>query len=146
MIRKAQCACGRVSAVVNGDPTKVLMCHCDYCQRRTGSIFGVTCYFLHDQVLELNGETKVFSKSANSIGIQYEFCPNCGTTVHWTYGEAMEAAYPGMSKFRGFAVGCFVDKAFPAPSRELQRQYAHRWLPEVPRVETFDGFPDASTT
>lgn len=141
MIRTARCACGSVSAVVEGDPTQVYVCHCDYCQRRTGSVFQVSCYFPHQQVLELSGETRFFSNSTNSIGIQYEFCPTCGTTVHWTYGAAMEAAYPGMSKFRGFAVGCFVDKNFPAPMAELQRQYAHHWVPKIPGVDSFDRFP-----
>jgi len=142
MIRKAQCPCGQVSAVVTGNPARVLMCHCDYCQKRTGSVLSVSCYFPHDQVLELNGETRVFSNSASSIGIRYEFCPNCGTTVHWTYGEAMEEAYPGMAKFRGFAVGSFVDKDFPMPEFELQRQYAHHWVPEFPGIVTFESFGD----
>jgi len=140
MIRKAQCACGQVSAVVQGDPAKVFVCHCDYCQRRTGSILAATCYFPHEGVLELNGETRTFSQSANSIGIVYEFCPNCGTTVHWSYGPAMEASFPGMSKFRGFAVGCFVDPDFPAPSVDHQRQYAHHWMPEFPGVPSFDNY------
>ena len=142
MIRKAQCACGQVSAVVSGDPARVVMCHCDYCQRRTGSVLAVTCYYPHERVLELNGETRVYSGSANSIGIQYEFCPGCGTTVHWTYGDAMEQAYPGMKQYRGFAVGCFVDKDFPPPQMELQRQYKHHWVPEFPGVPGSAAFGD----
>ena len=142
MNRRAECACGQVSAVVSGDPAKVFVCHCDYCQKRTGSVFNVSCYFCNDQVLELNGDTRTFSRSANSIGIIYEFCPACGTTVHWSYGEAMIARYPEMANFRGFAVGCFVDPDFPAPTIEHQRQYAHHWVPEIPNVVKFDGFAD----
>ncbi len=142
MIRRAECACGKVSAVVEGEPARVLMCHCDYCQKRTGSVFSVSCYYPEESILELSGETKSFSDSANSIGIQYNTCPNCGTTVHWTYGEAMKKRYPGMSDFRGFAVGCFVDRNFPAPEFELQRQYAHHWVPEFPETRTFNDFGD----
>ena len=107
---------------------------------------GVTCYYPQDRVLELNGETKIFSESENSLGIEYEFCPTCGTTVHWSYGAAMEAKYPGLSKLRGFAVGCFVDKDFPPPQVELQRQYAHHWVPAMPGVITFDDFGDSDST
>jgi len=142
MIRRSECACGQVSAVVEGEPANVLMCHCDYCQRRTGSVFNVSCYYPKERVSELNGETKVFSDSTNSIGIQYNFCPHCGTTVYWTYGEAMERNFPGMSEFIGFAVGCFVDKEFPAPRFEQQRQYAHHWVPECSQATTFDDFGD----
>lgn len=140
MKRKTQCACGRVSAILEGDPERVFICHCDYCQKRTGSVLGVTCYYAHEKVLALNGETKVFSESANSIGIQYEFCPNCGTTVHWTYGEDMLRKFPELAHYRGFAVGCFTDQDFPAPQVELQRQYAHHWVPEMPVVKSFQDF------
>ena len=146
MKRTAQCACGQVSAVVEGDPIKVFVCHCDYCQKRTGSVFGVTCYYPHERILELNGKTRVFAESANSIGIQYEFCPNCGTTVHWSYGPAMVKKYPALSQYRGFAVGCFADKSFPGPDIEVQRQYAHSWVPDLPVEITFDDFGDQKTT
>ena len=146
MIRRTECACGQVSAVVEGDPISVFVCHCDYCQKRTGGVFAVTCMYPQDKVLDLNGETKIFSKSANSMGIQYEFCPYCGTTVHWTYGDKMEESFPGISKYRGFSVGCFADMNFPAPKIEHQRQYMHHWMPEIPRVLKFDQFADPSIT
>ena len=142
MIRKTECACGQVSVFVEGDPARVFICHCDYCQKRTGSVFGVTCMYPLDRVLEVNGETNVYSHSAHSIGIRYEFCPRCGTTVHWSYGELMEESFPGISKFRGFAVGCFVDKNFPQPVIEHQRQYMQHWVPDIPGVLKFDSFAD----
>lgn len=146
MIRKTQCACGQVNAVVEGEPSRVFVCHCDYCQKRTGSVFQVSCYFPHERVLELNGDTVTFSTSPGSIGILYEFCPRCGTTVHWTYGVEMERSYPGMSRFRGFAVGCFADPAFPTPQIEFQKRYAHHWVPALPVVHSFSDFgnPDLS--
>ncbi len=55
----------------------------------------------------------------------------------------MEQAYPGMQRFRGFAVGCFVDKDFPPPQAELQRQYRHHWLPEIPGLPGSEAFGDA---
>jgi hypothetical protein len=58
----------------------------------------------------------------------------------------MEEQYPGMSKFRGFAVGCFVDRDFPAPTIELQRQYAHHWVPDFTKLQNFDDFGDPSIT
>ncbi len=139
MKRIAECACGKVSAVVEGEPVRVITCHCDYCQKRTGSVFQVSCWFPHDRVIELNGETKVFAESPNSIGVRYEFCPNCGSTVHWTL-DAVEEYFPGISRFRGFAVGCFVDKDFPMPDVDVQTQYRHHWVPSISDVPSFDAF------
>lgn len=139
MNRKAECACGKVSAVVEGDPVRVLSCHCDYCQKRTGSVFQVSCWYPHDRVIELNGETKTFSDSANSIGVGYNFCPNCGSTVYWTF-DKMEEFLPGISRFLGFAVGCFADKNFPKPDVDVQNQYRHHWVPEFPGIAAYDAF------
>ncbi len=139
MNRRAECACGKVSAIVEGDPVRVLACHCDYCQKRTGSVFQVSCWYPHDRVIELNGETKIFGDSPNSVGIAYNFCPNCGTTVYWTM-EKSEKYFPGISRFLGFAVGCFVDKTFPKPEVNVQVQYRHHWVPEFPDIPTYDAF------
>jgi hypothetical protein len=140
MKRKSACACGQVSAVVEGDPLKVTMCHCDYCQQRSGSVFQVSAWYPRDRVLELSGETKSFSGSPNSLGIEYEFCPNCGSTVHWTF-DALDQAFPGMGQIQAFAVGCFADKDFPAPELEFQTQYKHCWLAPFAGVESFEEAP-----
>ena len=44
MTRTAQCGCGRVRISVDGEPLLVGACHCDFCQKRTGSIFAVQAY------------------------------------------------------------------------------------------------------
>ena len=142
MQRKTECACGKVSATVEGDPFRVLVCHCDYCQKRTGSVFQVSCWYAREQVLEISGETKTFSDSTNSVGVAYNFCPNCGTTLYWTLEEA-EKFFPGISRFIGFAVGCFVDKNFPKPNYVEQVQYRHHWVPEFSGIPEFDSFPPA---
>ena len=36
-----QCVCGKVTYTVVGEPARITICHCKWCQRRTGSAFGV---------------------------------------------------------------------------------------------------------
>ena len=48
--RKAACSCGQLQVTVRGDPTRVAMCHCLECQRRTGSTFGVQAFYPRAQV------------------------------------------------------------------------------------------------
>lgn len=133
MNRRAECACGRVSIEVEGDPVRVLACHCDYCQKRTGNVFQVSCWYPHDRVVKREGGTKVFNDSANTVGVNYEFCPNCGSTVHWTFDH--------MPQFRGIAVGCFVDKTFPQPEFDIQTQYRHHWIPPIEGTSSYPAFP-----
>ena len=35
------CGCGDIRYKVTGDPDIVIVCHCDWCQRRTGSAFAM---------------------------------------------------------------------------------------------------------
>jgi len=142
--RTAKCACERVSVVVDGDPAQVMACHCDFCQRSTGTVYRVACWYPHSRVLELNGETKRFSESPNSIGVDVNFCPNCGSTVHWTFDRVVErpefAAYAKLGEYRAISVGCFADKDFPMPRVIHQTQYRHHWLPPLDGVPSFESF------
>jgi hypothetical protein len=45
MTRTAECACGRVQVSVQNEPLAVATCHCDFCQKRTGSVFQVGAYY-----------------------------------------------------------------------------------------------------
>ena len=39
------CACGKVMYHTIGQPVKTGLCHCRYCQLRTGTAFGISVYF-----------------------------------------------------------------------------------------------------
>ena len=39
------CVCGVLRYVARGEPGRVMICHCAWCQRRTGSAFGTETVF-----------------------------------------------------------------------------------------------------
>ncbi len=102
--RVARCACGGVSATTEGEPEFVVLCSCTYCQRRTGSPFGVGAYFLRDRV-KLAGATKTFMRGVEGTSrtLTNHFCPDCGGTVYWTLDLRPDHI--------GIAVGHFADPA-----------------------------------
>ena len=68
----------------------VAICHCDFCQKRTGSVFQVGAYFPADEPIEVRGETKAYNGleidgvgNAAGASVTYNFCPTCGSTVYW---------------------------------------------------------------
>jgi hypothetical protein len=138
-MRTAVCACGRVEVTVENEPLTVVICHCDFCQKRTGSVFQVCAYFSTDQNIEVSGETKLYNGleidgigSALGDGISYHFCTTCGSTVYWTItGQPVLA----------IAVGNFVDPDFSAPTMEFYVTRRHRWVPPVPAADRFETFP-----
>jgi hypothetical protein len=143
--RTAQCGCGRVQVSVENEPVLVAACHCDFCQKRTGSVFAVQAYFLEDQCVEINGETKVYngldvdgvgSAAGQNQTPNYHFCTTCGSTVYWTV-----EGRPG-STVIGIAVGNFADPDFTAPMREYYARLRHRWVSPVSSADQFETFPD----
>jgi hypothetical protein len=120
MTRIAQCCCGALWAEASGDPALIAACHCEQCQRRTGSAFGVIAFFPVEQV-RTQGRSNVFTREGQKgRKLRFHFCPNCGTTVFW------EADFrPGQI---GIAVGAFADSSFPAPTVSAWEQSKHPWI------------------
>lgn len=129
MQRTAQCSCGSVKVVAEGEPASVVACHCLDCQRRTGSVFGVGAYYPDDR-LKITGATREYVRPTDA-GNQFftHFCPACGTSLFWRSDRN-----PGMT---GIAVGAFGDPSFPAPVRSVWERSQHAWV-SVPVEHHFD--------
>jgi len=54
------CVCGAVRYRVINAPARTSACHCRFCQRRTGSAFGIGAYFREADVEILSGELKTY--------------------------------------------------------------------------------------
>ena len=142
--RTATCGCSRVHVTVEGEPALTAACHCDFCQKRTGSAFGYQAYFTQDQRVEIVGETNVYNGSdVDGIESQagrektpdYHFCPTCGSTVYWTVGDGAGHA------LLAIAVGNLVDSDFPSSTREYYTSMRHRWVCAASDAEQFQTFP-----
>ena len=81
------CLCGVIRYTVTGNPQYVGVCHCRYCQLRTGSAFGISVYFNSGQVSLTKGEEFIKShKYPTESGREshLRFCVECGTTLLWS--------------------------------------------------------------
>lgn len=132
--RKASCSCSALSVTCIGEPVRIGACHCNECQRRTGSVFGVAAYFHRDQIT-LIGDCKVYARTSDSgRRVENYFCPECGSTVAWNL-----ELFPDLV---AVAAGCFADPHLGSPQRAVWAKYKHDWVqfPEgVPQLETQPG-------
>jgi hypothetical protein len=104
----------------DGEPVTVVACHGRQCQRRTGSVLGVSAYW-PDERINVSGQSKVFARLADSgRKLETHFCPDCGTSLYW---EA--ELLPGHI---GVGVGAFADPQFPAPLLSAWEESKHPWL------------------
>jgi hypothetical protein len=48
--RHAACSCGQLHLTIEGEPSRIAMCHCLECQRRTGAVISNQARFRREQV------------------------------------------------------------------------------------------------
>lgn len=76
------CLCGDLRYKVMGTPEIGAVCHCRYCQLRTGSAFGTLAYFKDENFKITADKVKEYTFTSES-GTQWKtfFCDTCATTV-----------------------------------------------------------------
>ncbi len=96
------------------------MCHCYACQKRTGSVFGAQARFASENV-SVDGRSTEYVRTGDEGGkVRFHFCPDCGSTVHYTLD-----GWPGVT---AVTVGSFADNTFPAPVFSVYEDRRHPWV------------------
>jgi hypothetical protein len=99
------CLCGKVRYETYGFPERSGVCHCRYCQLRTGSSLGISIYFKEKNVKIILGELNEYSYETESSRVAtIKFCSNCGSSLFWQVGS-----FKGMT---GVAGGSFDPPTF----------------------------------
>ncbi|HMF21145.1 MAG TPA: GFA family protein [Pseudolabrys sp.] len=81
--RRAACSCGQLHLTIEGEPSRISMCHCLECQRRTGAAISNQARFRREQVT-FAGKSAAWMRTAESgNALTFHFCPTCGSTVYW---------------------------------------------------------------
>ena len=81
--RRAACSCGELHLTIEGEPSRISMCHCLECQRRTGGVISNQARFRREQVT-FAGKATAWMRTAESGNVlTFHFCPMCGSTVYW---------------------------------------------------------------
>jgi hypothetical protein len=136
--RRATCSCGQLEVATEGEPLLVYVCHCLDCQRRTGSVLSSGARFLREQV-QIRGRSREFQRvSDRGEGRTYRFCPDCGSTVYWTWASAADEAI-------NVAVGAFADPDFPPPVASFNERRSRPWLDLTGQIEHYQTVPAATS-
>jgi len=104
-IHEGGCVCGAVRYKTSGPPKRVSACACTWCQKRTGSAFGLSVYFDENDVEFLQGSLRKYRLTSDTgRWVESEFCEVCGSTV--TFTLELRAG------LRGIAGGTFDQPTF----------------------------------
>ncbi|WFR97928.1 GFA family protein [Rhizobium tumorigenes] len=120
LTRIADCQCGGVHLTCEGEPTRVSVCHCLACQKRSGSAFAAQARYARGQIA-VAGETREFIRIADSGEHIYQhFGPACGTGLFYYLKASPDiTAVP---------VGLFADPQLPAPRYSVYEDRKHPWV------------------
>ena len=79
--RRAACSCGQLYLTIAGEPSRISLCHCLECQRRTGAVISNQARFPREQV-SFAGRAATWTRTAESgNALTFHFCPTCGSTA-----------------------------------------------------------------
>ena len=84
-IHEGGCSFGVVRYQTTGKPERVGVCHCRYCQTRTGSAFGISVYLKNVNIQKTQRNLNKYQfETESGRSFTQEFCPVCVTTLFWT--------------------------------------------------------------
>ena len=137
MAYTGRCACGAVTATIEGEPARVGQCWCRQCQKSAGG--GPTSNAIFPaSAVTLEGELSRHSYRAESGNtVHHDFCPKCGTAVKGTTELRPD--------FHGFRLG-FLDEGHGLrPQAAIWLDEAPSWAVIDPALNTFPRQPPPPT-
>lgn len=121
--RQARCACGALTLRTKGEPSRLSLCHCLECKRRTGTAFGWNATFQADLV-EIHGAYRSFTRGSDEgHWVRHHFCAECGISLFYEIERR-----PNMISI---PAGVFADADFPGPDLEVYDERRCAWLPDL---------------
>lgn len=135
MAFKGRCLCGAVHYQSSGPAVFMGNCYCADCRRESGT-GHITAVAVPDPTFQLTGETKDFTKQADSGGtIRNTFCPICATTIC-----THPSGTPGLTLIRA---GTLDDPSLVDPQINMYVACAPSWDQPVSSIMGFPGMAPA---
>jgi hypothetical protein len=73
--RRAACSCGQLCLTIEGEPSRISLCHCLACQRRTGAVISNQARFRREQVTFAGKSAEWMRTVESGNAMTFHFCP-----------------------------------------------------------------------
>ena len=130
-----KCLCGSIQYASDAEPVFTIVCHCNDCQRQTGTAFSMTVG-VPKQALVFKNEDRLkeyVGEAATGKKVQRKFCEDCGSPIISEI-EVMPDLY--MVK-----AGTLNDKSWLKPTHQFWCSSKHPWLELSEELEKHDRNP-----
>jgi len=127
------CLCGKVTSNIKDNFQKFYQCHCDRCQKKTGTAFASLLFAAPDSIEWLSGEvlTKRFDLP-NAVRFSNNFCTECGSQVPYLSRDGSMLAVPA---------GFLNDTPTITPQANIFCEEKFSWYDAGQQATSFDKYP-----
>ena len=136
MLQSGGCVCKKIRYSIHGSPLRVTICHCTWCQRRSGSAFGVEVVFEKSQIRFDSELPSVYRHISDESGrwLDQHFCSTCGSNI----GLTLEA----VPSIQSISAGSLYDQNWSELAKidkcHVFAQSARQWSVIPDDVEQFE--------
>ncbi len=127
------CACGELTYSLATDPMFVHCCHCQECQKQTGSAFVLNAIIETDQVTLDGKVTEHTLATPSGKGQIITRCATCGTAVLSKYMVRQ-------GKLTYVRVGTMNDPEACPPDVQIFTSSKQQWVPLNSDIQSFEEF------
>jgi hypothetical protein len=133
-IHSGGCLCGAVRYEVEGSPLVVAHCHCNDCQRGSGTGHSTGAMFAADRMRLTGPVTEFKVKSDSGSEVTRVFCPACGSPIL--------GRNSGMAGYLTIALGTLDDSSGFEPQVVVFARSRKPWDIMDESLPTYDAQPN----
>lgn len=87
LVNEGGCLCGAMRYRTEGEPIRVTICHCRFCQRATGGAYMVEPIFRLGDVNVTRGTLSIYTHTSEGSGkrLYIHSCTGCATKLYVTF-------------------------------------------------------------
>ncbi len=126
------CLCGTVSFLVKGEFDSFYLCHCQHCQKDTGSAHAANLFSQSAKLTWLAGKDAVTNFTLPGTRHNKSFCKCCGSALPSTQIEGLLVV----------PAGSLDTEITMQPTAHIFLSSKASWEGKLGDVPEFDGLPD----
>lgn len=126
------CLCGTVKFEVHGGFDSFYLCHCEYCQKKTGSAYAANLFSQSAKLAWLAGVDAVTSFTLPGTRHSKSFCKLCGSALPSTQVTGLLVV----------PAGCLDTEISISPTALIFSSSKASWEGTLGEVPELEGLPD----
>ncbi len=134
------CHCEAIKFEADIDENKVVICHCQDCQKLSASVFRTVAITSANNFHLKAGTVKEYVKTAESGNARAQgFCENCGSQI---YATSAAHVTPLEDRMYAIRLGVVDERATLKPVMEIWTDEKLTWLPDLGTKIQFPHQPE----